>query len=279
MQANAFILLLVAVFSLIACEKTVILDISQNQPRVIIEGQVTNQPGYQYVKVTRSSGFYETGASPRVENASIFVSDDAGNTYDFIHNPGGDADSAGYYRPANPFVGTVGRAYHLSVQVDEQLYEANDLLTPVTKIDSLSSQINEDEQDDPDKVGKFYEVLMFAKEPQNTTDYYLFKFYRNDSLTFDFDTDIYYADDELLGENIDGVPSPVFYAPGDLARVEMYSISREAYVFYNDLQQLLNNDGGLFGQPPSNSRSNLTNGALGYFQASALNMKEIVVKE
>ena len=76
-----------------------------------------------------------------------------------------------------------------------------DLLAPVTTIDSLSSRINEDERDDPGITGKFYEVLMFAKEPQATTDYYLFKFYRNDSLTVDFDTDIYYADDELLGEN------------------------------------------------------------------------------
>lgn len=278
MKTNIFILIIAGI-ALTACEKTVILDITQNTPRVIIEGLVTNQAGYQYVKVTRSSGFYETGASPRIENASVSVSDDSGNHYDFVHNPGGDADSAGYYRPVTPFVGVIGRTYRLEVQVDEEFYEGSDLLSPVTKIDSLASQINEEEREDPDKVGKFYEVLMFAKEPQSTNDYYLFKFYRNDSLTVDFDTDIYYADDELLGENIDGVPSPVYYAPGDVARVEMYSISREAYVFYNDLQLLLNNDGGLFGQPPSNSRNNLSNGALGFFQASAVDRSEIVVKE
>lgn len=278
MRTNIFILLLIAV-SMMSCEKTVILDVTQNQPRVIIEGLVTNRPGYQYVKVTWSSGFYATGASPRIENASVRVTDDAGNHYDFVHNPGNDADSTGYYRPATPFVGVIGRTYHLAVQVDEDLFEAKDLLTPVTNIDSLSSRINEDEREDPDKVGKFYEVLMFAKEPQATTDYYLFKFYRNDSLTFDSDTDIYYADDELLGENIDGVPSPVYYAPGDLARVEVYSLSRDAYVFLNDLQRLLTNDGGLFGQPPSNSRNNLSNGALGFFQASALNIGELIIKE
>jgi hypothetical protein len=278
MKGNIYILLLTAI-SMASCEKTVILDVTQNQPRVIIEGLVTDHPGYQYVKVTRSSGFYETGESPRIENATVIVTDDAGNHYDFTHNPGGKADSTGYYQPAIPFVGVIGRTYHLAVQVDENLYEANDLLSPVTSIDSLSSRINEEERDDPDKAGKFYEVLMFAKEPQATTDYYLFKFYRNDSLTVDFDTDIYYADDELLGESIDGVPSPVYYAPGDLARVEAYSISRDAYIFYHDLQGLLNNDGGLFGQPPSNSRSNLSNGALGFFQVSALNMEEILVKE
>jgi hypothetical protein len=54
--------------------------------------------------------------------------------------------------------------------------------------------------------GKTYEVLMYAIEPQGTTDYYLFRFYRNDSLKVYNDTDIYYADDEVLGEQIDGVP-------------------------------------------------------------------------
>ena len=39
------------------------------------------------------------------------------------------------------------------------------------------------------------------------------------------------------------------------------------------------NDGGLFSQPPSNSRTNLTNGALGFFQASAVEIEEIVIKE
>lgn len=265
--------------ALTACEKTVLIDAEQNQSRVVIEGLVTNQPGYQYVKIMRTSGFYSSGPSPRVVDATVVVSDDAGNQYAFVHNPGGDEDSLGYYLPVVPFAGQIGRTYRLSALVDGAEYEAADLLHPVTTLDSLSMQINENERDDPDKPGKFYEVLMFAKEPQATTDYYLFKFYRNDSLTVYTDTDIYYADDDFLGENINGVASPVYYAPGDVARVEMYSLSRNGFVFYNDLQVLLNNDGGIFGQPPSNSRNNLSNGALGFFQASALAMREIVITE
>jgi hypothetical protein len=163
--------------------------------------------------------------------------------------------------------------------VDGVVYEAQDELHRVTSIDSLSYRVNEEEKEDPEDYGKFYEVLIYCKEPQDTKDYYLFKFYRNDSLQYDFDTDIYFADDETLGENIDGVSSPIFFAPGDWARCEIYSISREAFVFYSDLQSLLNNDGGLFSQPPANSRTNLSNGALGFFQASAMHVSEIEIKE
>lgn len=265
--------------ALTACEKTVYLDLNQNDPKIIIEGQVTNKPGYQYVKISRSVGFYDTGQSPRVEDAIVFVSDDAGNEVEFVHNPGGRADSAGFYLPLNQFQGEIGRTYKLRATVDGELYEAEDKMFPVTTIDSLAYRVNDDEAEDPKDANKFYEVLIYALEPQGTTDYYLFKFYRNDSLKVYNDTDIYYADDEVLGEQIDGVPSPIYYEPGDTARVEAYSLSRNGFVFYNDLQALLISDGGLFSQPPSNSRTNLTNGALGYFQASAMDMKAIIIKE
>ncbi len=262
-----------------SCDEPVRLDVNQGESRVIIEGQVTNAAGHQYVKVSRSNGFYESGKTPRVTNATVSVSDDAGNDFPFVHNPGNLDDSAGYYLPQVPFIGEVGKTYFLTVTIDGQIYEAQDKLFRVTPIDSLSYRIDEEEREDPEDPGKFYEVLIYAKEPQDTKDYYLFKFYRNDSLKLDFDTDIYFSDDEVLGESIDGVSSPIYFAPGDVARCEIFSISRTAFVFYSDLQSLLNSDGGLFSQPPANSRTNLSNNALGFFQASALHVSEIEIKE
>jgi hypothetical protein len=262
-----------------SCDEPVRLDVTQGESRTIIEGQVSNVTGGQYVKVSRSNGFYESGKTPRVTDATVVVKDDAGNEFSFVHNPRNYADSAGYYLPETAFIGEIGRTYFLTVTIGDQVYEAQDKLFRVTPIDSLAYQIDEDEREDPEDEGKFYEVLIYAKEPQDTEDYYLFKFYRNDSLKLDFDTDIYFTDDETLGENIDGVSSPIYFAPGDKAKCEIYSLSRTAFVFYSDLQSLLNNDGGLFSQPPANSRSNLTNGALGFFQASAIHMSEIEIKE
>lgn len=273
------IILIITSVCFFSCEKTVLLDLNQTTPRVIIEGLVTDQQSRNYVKVSRSNGFYDSGVSPRVADANVTVKDDSGNEYIFIHNPRNHSDSAGYYLPATPFAGVIGRTYSLTVIIGEASYEGSDMLRPVTHIDSLGFQINEDEVDDPNEEGKTYEVLLYAREPQESTDYYLFKFYRNDSLKTYDDTDIYFADDEVLGEEIGGVASPVYFAPGDTARVEMYSLSRNGFVFYSDLQSLLQNDGGLFSQPPSNSRTNLSNGALGYFQTSALSTMEITIKE
>ncbi|MFZ6014496.1 MAG: DUF4249 domain-containing protein [Bacteroidota bacterium] len=257
----------------IACEEPVKLDIGQTPTRIVIEGLITNQPGYQFIKVTRTADFYGSGKTPRVTNASVIVSDNAGNQITFVNNPRNHADSAGFYVPQTPFTGVIGRTYKMRV------YEAQDEMFAVTKMDSLSYALDADEAEDPEVEGRAYEVLMFTKEPQNEINYYYFKFYRNDSLKYLNDTDIYYSDDEFLAQNINGVESPIFYAIGDKSRVEMYSITRAGYLYYADMWNLLNNDaGGMFGPIPATPRTNLSNGALGFFQVSALDVGEITIE-
>jgi hypothetical protein len=274
-----FSVLMALVFMISACEETIKLDLKQTAPKVVIEGQVTDQPGYQFVKVTRSASFYSSGNTPRITDATVVVTDDLDQEFAFVHNPRNHADSMGIYIPVVPFVGETGRTYTLSVTVNGTEYRASDTLYPVIPIDKLEYRMDDDERDDPKDEGKFYEVLIFATEPQDETNFYLFKFYRNGELKYYNDTDIYYSDDELLGENIDGVESPVFFGEGDVARVEAYSISRQGYVFYNDLFSLLNNDaGGMFGPIPASPRSNISGDALGFFQVSSMKFAEITIE-
>jgi hypothetical protein len=265
-------------FILTSCTEGIDLDLRQSPIRIVIEGLVTDKPGYQSVKVTRSADFYSTGKTPRVIDAVVTVRDDLGQAFNFVHNPNNHVDSAGIY-VAKDFVGVIGRSYRLTVVVGNEVFEAEDQLTPVLTPDSVKYRINEEEAFDPKDYGKIYEVLLYAKEPQDQTNFYLFKFFRNDSLTYYNETDIYYSDDELLAGQIDGIPSPIYYAKNDKARVEIFSLSRKGYVFYNDLAVLLSNDaGGMFGPIPSLPRTNLSNDALGFFQVSAVSLSEVEIE-
>lgn len=264
---------------LASCDEPTRLDVKQTPSRIVIEGLVTDRPGLQRVKITRSVDFYASGKSPRVENAAVQVSDDAGRQFNFIHNPRNHPDSAGIYVPETDFTGEIGRTYTLRVDVDGETYEGSDQLMRVIDIDSLAFRENENQKEDPKEAGKFYEVLMYAHEPQDEDNYYLFEFYRNDSLTLYNPTDIYFSDDNLLAGSINGVSSPVYFGREDKARIEVYSLTRKGYVFYNDLFGILNNDGGgMFGPVPASPRSNLTNGALGFFQVSAVQDSETVIE-
>jgi hypothetical protein len=267
------------VILLVSCDEATELDLKQAPPRLVIEGVLTDQPQHQSVKVSWSADFYGSGETPRVNNATVSISDDAGEEHTFVHNPRNHADSMGIYIPEVTFVGEVGRSYTLHVSVDGKLYEATDQLLNVIPIDSLKFQVNEDQEEEAEEPGKIYELLVFAREPQDEENYYLFKYYRNDSLIVFSPTDIYYSDDDLLAEKIDGIPSPVYYAANDKARLEVYSLTRQGYIFYNDLSVSLTNDGGgMFGPIPATPRTNLSNGALGFFQVSAVKAKETFIE-
>src|SRR5690349_21544274 len=126
------LLIMFASAVMFSCEQTTRLDLKQTPSKIVIEGLVTNYPGYQMVKVTRSAAFYDDGHTPRVTNATVTVSDDLGNIYPFVHNPNDDDDSLGIYLPQTPFEGTIGRVYKLKVEVDGTVYEAEDELFAVT---------------------------------------------------------------------------------------------------------------------------------------------------
>jgi hypothetical protein len=273
-----FPILFLATF-LISCEESIHLDLDQTPSTVVIEGLVTNKAGIQSVKVSRTADFYSAGNTPRITNALVTVKDDLGIEHVFVHNPRDADDSTGIYIPEDGFIGEIGRTYTLTVDLDGATYTATDDLVSVIPMDSLKYRFDEDEAEEPKDFGRAYELLLYAREPQDQTNFYLFKFYRNDSLKYYSDTDIYFSDDKLLAEDIDGIESPIFFTLGDKATVEAYSLSRAGYVFYYDLSTILNNDeGGMFGPIPASPRTNLSNGALGFFQVSAVNTSTITLE-
>src|ERR1041384_1913958 len=135
-------ILVLMIMVLAGCDEAIQLDLKQTPPRVTIEGQVTDIAGLQFVRITRSLGFYQSGKAETITNASVTITDDAGGTVQFVHNPRQHADSAGYYVPSGNFVGTIGRTYTMNVLLDNTSYTASDKLLRVTKFDSLGYQPN-----------------------------------------------------------------------------------------------------------------------------------------
>ena len=271
---NRILIFLAASVLFAACEETIELDITQTPPVYIVEGVVTDQLKNHYVKVNRSLGFYEDGRTPPVSNAVVVVRDNQGNTFPYQYN---SEDSTYYAESA--FAGVEGRIYSLEISLEDAQITGVDTLKRVTPIDRAAWRINERQQRNPIDEGYFYEIVMSAKEPKETVDYYLFHFYRNDTIQrFDNKTGVFIADDIFIREDIDNLQAPVYYSEGDTARFEMLSISHRVFVFYNDLSLLLTNDGGMFSSIPANPRTNLSGeNVIGCFQASALVDAEFVV--
>lgn len=261
-----YLLLILVTFG---CEEPTTIETDQTPSQLIIEGLITNELKRHNIKVTQTADFYQSGETPRISDAVVTVTDNSNNVIIF------NEVSNGNYQPDQPFEGLIGVVYDLSVIVDGQTYTASEELLPVTTIDSLTFALNEDETEETTQ--DIFSVFLFTLEPQDEENYYLFKFYRNGIWLNGDGDDITVTDDTAVGEAIDGIEAPYFYLKGDTARTEMYSLTRESFVFWSDVASLLESDGGVFTPLPANPRSNITGGALGVFQVSAVDGKDLII--
>lgn len=272
------ILLSFSAAAFFGCDEPIELDLKQTPPQYVVDALITDELKDHYVKLSTSTDFYSEGKTPAVSGAEVEVTDNEGNTYPYLESE----TEAGVYT-AN-FEGIPGNTYSLQIVLpDGETLSAEEEMIPVASIDSLVWDIDKRAQDDPEEEGLYYRIRIFAREPAATKDYYLFKFFRNDSIqNFNSNTGIFYADDELISGYINGLESPDLYREGDKATFEMYRISRDAFLFYNDLYNILNGDGGMSGPSPANPRTNILSEdglGLGLFQVSAIDRTTIVVGE
>lgn len=273
------LLLTAAALLLFSCEETVELDLEQVDTLYVVDGLITDQNKRHYVRLKQSADFYAQSETPVVTDAKVFVTVE-GQTIEFLHQ----ADEPGTYRPVEAFAGQYYQRYDLRVEVGGQVIEASDSLLPIPNIDALEQRIDPDALDDPpyeDEPDRVYELLLYTSIPNDadTTRYYLFKSYRNGEIYNDDGTSVFVTDDVFVGSEISGFPLPDYYAVGDTGKIEIYSISRSAFVFLNDLNTALNTDGGIFGPIPANPRNNLSGGALGFFQTAGMVTDSLVIQQ
>jgi hypothetical protein len=275
-QRLFYIISVLSTIFFLACEEVITIDINQAPAQLVIDGLVTSEDTIHMVRITRSADF-NGNEGENIANAIVEVSDNQGNVFNYTHNPEGYDSLQGYYFSDQKFAGEEFAIYQLNVTVDNLSFSASDTLRPITAIDSLSIQLDDDAVEDPENEGKIYQIILYAKEPQESVDFYYFKFYRDGLIDTDGDRNVYIFDDKVLGSSLDGLPSPILFREGEVASVEIYSLTREQFVYFTDLANILNSDGGMFSPPPANPRSNISGGALGLFQVSGISRSSILI--
>lgn len=255
------------IFLISSCVEVVHLKHDDSDPVLIVDGRVTDQPGPYSVKLSTTISFNSSDRSLAVDDAIVTISDDLGNSEEL------SLTEMGVYQTSS-IQGVIGRTYFLNIEYAGKTYTSQSDLLPVNDIDTLKYAFqNKTALTDE---GYFVSLAVSVDNPENI-NYYRWKVYENDSL-YNGKEDIVVADDDYTeGEFEFQFDYP--FEVRDTVRIEMASLNKDALDYYNGFIEVLTSDGGLFSPPPVNAPSNISNGALGLFQASAVVTKELVIQE
>jgi hypothetical protein len=288
-----------------SCVKSIDLDISSDmEPILVIDGQLTdlNSPynNYSnYVRLTWTRSNSDRSVIP-VDSALVIIISSRGERDTLVNEKKikGKNDPKlfeGYYYPKN-LVCSAGVNYHLSVQVKGRSYFADAKMMSVPKIDSIGLVYVKD------VVSSFNGCipLISFNEPQNERNYYLTQFCTS---TYGRQTNIYRLpcqwrsdlwnvailnDEHLppyvkeLNINAGTTPSPTnvgWLDDGDYVAY-LYSLTPEAYRYYQTLIKSLQSDGGVYSPTPATAPTNIESKfpAAGFFNVSSVSFYDFKVK-
>jgi hypothetical protein len=276
-----FLLLFALTFS--SCQEVIDLELPVQDPRLVIEGELNywaEQPenNEARVVVSRSGNYYDEDTFIPINNAVVEVEDlESGAVYELPQQE----DIPGTYQNTSLPLDS-GRTYRLRLTYRDEIYEADGTVLPVAELDSFTYKYREESL----LLDEGYYFFFSGRTPKERgINYYRFKIYENDSL-YSAPEDYLIQSDELLSARIDTLQLADYaFEVGDTVRIEMYSLNQEVFEYYNELIELLFNDGGLFSSPPRNPDTNISNitnpdnAPLGFFQVSSVLSGGAVVEE
>ena len=284
-----FLLAIMSAILLAACTEPITIKTGNSPPVIVIYCELTDEIKYQEIMITRSSPYFDTVPNEGVSQADVVVNSSEGETFHFF----GSGEIQGLYLSQNKFGVKSGVNYDLSVTVDfnqdgvPEEYQASTTVLPAVVPDSLSL-------DTVEIFGnKRYILYAYFQDPPEE-NYYLFNVFKNDSLITNQISKYIVSDDALFNgqytsanvyffrdasawetDSEDERKRSVYLNSGDSVGTEISEIPKGYYDFITQCQREQEGENPMFGGPPSNITTNISNGGVGYFVGYCVERKSI----
>ena len=280
---------------------------------LVVDGLITDANTSYIVRLSRT--FQDQNSTPPpVSDATVFITDDAGNNCNLIN------EGSGVYKTdSTQFSGVPGRTYVLHIKTsDGSEYESDAcLMNPVPDIDSIYFEKNQQLVNNETQSQEGISIYLDSKQGENNSCYRWdfnenWKFKIPDAKKWDYiDSALFVPtahvrefcwksrkSDEILIDSVHSgssariVKEPIFFIASDQSDrllvqysilVSQYSISKKEYDFWNNLKQINESGGDIFAKQPYTVISNIKNisnpkeRVLGYFEVSAVRQKRIYI--
>jgi hypothetical protein len=255
-----FIILILAGFIVSSCTKVINVDLNSASPQIVVQANLPNQLGTDTVKLNQTVNFSDPNTFPAISGAFVTINDNAGNSDTLLQS------IAGVYTSPK-LIGVPGRGYTLTIVANGKTYTSTCTMPAPVPIDTLIVG--------KAAFGKSLQVTVQFKDPAGMANYYRFIEIINHTIK----QRNYVTNDEL--QDGQTIKFPLFgdndsIKAGDSVRVMLESIDKGAYQYYFSLNNA--SGGGGENVAPANPTSNISNGALGYFNAYSFTEKSIIVQ-
>ncbi len=259
MKFASYLFSLVLALTIVSCTKVIDIDLNEDDQKFVVEGFILEGDTVQRVHITKTLNFDQSTAYPVVNNATVTVLDNLGNSGTFTSV--GD----GWYELIS-YAGVAGRTYTLTISVEGKTFTANSTMPADVNMDFLESTIF------PFGTDTFINVTPVRLDPAGITNYYSFQILINDTLQ----DGVYLQTDQFSDGNY--IYEPLFgpdFKKLDTVIVRMSNIDKPVYDYFNQLSTNTNGQGAT----PANPVSNFSGGCLGYFSARSTDTKTIVIPD
>lgn len=279
-------------------------------PSLIVEGQITDQPGPYVVKLTRTADYSYKSLNLLESGAVVTISDNAGTKETLLEQGG----ATGVYQTrADGIRGIPGRTYKLTIKTKAgNQYESTvEVLRSAPPILKLYYEYTNEAAPSINAKSQGWNVYLDTKDPDTLGNYYRWDWVHFEAIDVCFTREL--RDGSLTGldccspcwdivrcYNCINVSSDVNINGQAISRqlitrvpfkstkryyieVQQQAISKGAYAFWKSVRQLTTNTGGLFDAAPTSTQGNIrcindpTIMAYGYFGATGLSEQYLYI--
>lgn len=253
--------LVAASFFFAACEEEIDLPLNDAEPRIVIEGNIYDTGDPWIVLVQETTPFKELTPFKGLADAVVTITDGTNHTDTLVPATNFGIDVEGVYGLLGKNT-VAGQSYTLRVYVKGQLFESVSTVYPATPIDSLYTMSNGFSDDQ--------RVTFDYTDPVGVTNYYKADIVVNGAP---------YSSNERSDDKFtDGIKKTVMFSDfdelktGDTVDVYFKSVDFNVYQYFFTLDE----NTSFVSAAPSNPISNISNGALGYFNAASVTKRRII---
>jgi hypothetical protein len=269
--AGYFMLLTVLALAPFSCTEEIQWELDFHQEEVIVvEGKITNEVRQHEVRLTRP--VYEMNGTPETITGAVVEIND-GRT---LHLLTEDPARPGTYLTDARFAGTVNQGYQLRIGLGDKRYTAVAFMHEVTPIQFMRVVRVQDQPPlyeayiSNDSEGS--SIVRLELDWSHLTGYDTLPYEDNHALIYHY---------SLNSVDVNRFFSPererVWFPPGTIVYREKESVSREYAEFLRGMLSETDWRGGIFDVLPGNARTNLSEGAIGFFTAAAVIRDTLVV--